>query len=238
MPWCTAACCSWGSRHSAARSRAKDATRSGVVGERFDTAEPARREEAAQPTAHVRLCDAGLTPQKLTDLIEAPWARRLVAGEDQTAILHRCCAHDAAEFRDAPDFGDKVRDIADRLEHRVAKDRVERRLGKRQPSSVGSGAKKVLPSHYGSIAAGGRQAVLCEIDADDCSGRQCLGQADRDRRSVATAVEDQHVRLQLPQKKASIDVGAAGLDLPLNVASLSRPIRDDPLIAANAWISR
>ena len=58
--------------------------------------------------------------------------------------------------------------------------------------------------------------------------RQCLGQADRDRRSVTTAVEDQHVRLQLPQKKASINVGAADLDLPLNVASLSGPIRDDP----------
>ena len=63
-----------------------------IIGERFDTTEPARREKTAQSTAHLRLRNAGRTPQKLTDLIETPWARRLVAGEDQTAILYRCCA--------------------------------------------------------------------------------------------------------------------------------------------------
>src|SRR5262249_28476697 len=130
----------------------------------------------------------------------------------------------------------KVRKIANRLEHGVAKDRVERRLGKRQPSPVG-GAKKVLPSLYGSIAAGRCPAVLCEIDSDDCSAGNAsarpIGVFPVPQRRARTSMSGSSGR----RKKLAYKL-ALRPSFSRSISLLCRgPCATTPLITANASIS-
>src|SRR6516164_1610158 len=69
------------------------------------------------------------------------------------------------------------------------------------------------------MAAGGRKAVHFDIDANDPTVRHRLGQTYCDRRLTAAAIEHRHIGPKVRQKKAGIDIRAAGLDRGLNPAS-------------------
>ena len=79
----------------------------------------------------------------LADLVETLRAGRFPACKDETAVVDRRGADDAASLGDPPQLGYDNCWIIKRFEHRVAKNRVERGLGKRQLSAVGRRASEV-----------------------------------------------------------------------------------------------
>ena len=113
-------------------------------------------EDGAEQAKEVALGDPGGTPQSLADIIEAQRAGRLLAGQNETAVLHRCRANDAGPPCHPPQLCDSNRGIAECFKHGVAKNRVKRRVVKRQSTTVSRNTGEVAPSDGCRIAAGGR----------------------------------------------------------------------------------
>ena len=190
-----------------------------VVGGRFNTLEPRFLKKPAQPTPHIRLGDPRGPPHLLADVVKASWASDLFAGKNKTAVIHRCRTDHAAVLRDTPQFGHNIRRIVQCLKHRVAKNWIERRIMKRQPSTVGDDKSKVSPPHQGRGAVRRQKAVLVEIDANHSTVRNRLSQAQRDCRLATPAIEYCHVRAKVREEKASVDIRAARPDRGLHLTS-------------------
>ena len=115
-----------------------------IIGERFDPAEPRRLKKSAQAPTRIGLGDPCYTPELLANVVEAPRTSRQLTRKNETAVFHGCCANYAAALCDAPKLRYDSGRIAERLEHRVAKNGLERRVVKRQPSTIGSNAGEVI----------------------------------------------------------------------------------------------
>ena len=176
-----------------------------VVGERFDAAEPRCLKKAAQPPTRIRLGDPCRPPQLLSDIVETPWTGAWLSGEDDTIVFHGRRADHAAASGDAPKLRDDFRRIRKRFQDRMTKDCVERRVVKRQRSSIGVDPTEVLLSEQEASAPGALKADRIEIDADNASLRECLGEAHGDGPGAAAAIKHDRPGTEVRYKKARID---------------------------------
>jgi hypothetical protein len=101
----------------------------------------------------------------------------------------------------------------------MAKDPTEGGIVKRQLASVRDDPSKVSPPQQGRGVAGRPKVVLIEIDANDLTLRNRLGQAQRDCRSATPAIKECHVRAKMWEEEVTVDMRAARLDRGLHVVS-------------------
>ena len=145
----------------------------------------------------------------LADLVEAPRTSAWLSSEDDTVVFHGSRPDHAAAFGDAPQFRDDFCRIGKRLQDRMTKDCIERRVVKRQRSAVGMDPTEVLLPEHEAGAPGALQTDRIEIDADNSSFREPLGEAHSDGPGAAAAIKDGRARTEVRYQETCVDVRAS-----------------------------
>jgi hypothetical protein len=91
----------------------------------------------------------------------------------------------------------------------MTKDCVEYRFVKRERATVGTDPTDILVSKRDCGALGTLQLAQVEINANNMTARNRLGQAQSDRPGTTAAIEDRRARTEMRHQETRVDVRAS-----------------------------